>query len=146
MVSGMYSKTSMDGGGGGSGGGGSSSYKIKRPSALERMYQANQVLSLDHKNKFHILKNRSGKHGELDITGAVDFVADMLTKHIFDGSMDMFQETMKMKLVECMSEIVSGKNIVPKGDIENANTVQRESRGDGSGRNSLLQGFISLCR
>jgi len=140
----IFSKSIMDGD---CGGGGISGYTIKRPTALEKLYQASQVLSIDHKNKLHVLKDRfSGEPGPIDIEKAIEIMANMLTHKVFDGSMDMFQETMKMKLVECMLDIVSGKNIIPKGDIDDANTIQRESGGDGSGRNTLLQGFVSLCR
>ena len=133
----LYEKASGDCGGGG--------YHINPKNSTTRlMHDAITILSLDYKHKFKILKDRYGNKGEISLDEALDKMADMITKVVFDGSMDMFQETMKMKLVECMKDVISG-NIIPKGEIY-ANPVQRKSGSNGTGHNSLLQGFIQLRR
>ena len=138
----IFAKISMDGGGGG----GSGSFRIKRPTVTESLHKAEKVLSIDRDQTIRVLKNRHGPNGKIEIDEMIEFVADMIVKHKFQGSMDMFQETMKMKIIETLKGIVYGNNIIPKGDILDANTIQRESDRDGSGRNTLLQGFVSLCR
>jgi len=113
--------------------------------AHDKIYKAQIILSLDKDNQLFIMKNRWGETGHATMDGALDVVASMLTHAVFDGSMEMFQETMKMKIVEVLKPIVSGNNIIPEGDI-NENTLQRESKDNGSRRNSLLQRFIQLYR
>ena len=111
------------------------------------LYEAIFILSIDHENKFHIMKDRNrGVTGEISTDIAIDKMADMLTRAVFDGSMEMFQETMKMKIVESIRDVIFGNNIIPKGDIEDANTIQCEGGRDGIRHNSLLQRFISLRR
>jgi len=84
-----------------------------------KLYEANMVLSLNHKHNFNILKNRySGISGPVSTDQAVEQIAGMLVAHVFKGSMDMFQETMKMKLIEQINDIISGNDIIPKGDIK----------------------------
>jgi len=134
----FHSKASGDGGGGSIGLG-------RGPTSKDKMYNAQMVLSLDKDNQFFIMKNRYGPHGEATMDSALDIIANMLTQAVFDGSMDMFQETMKMKIVEALKPIVSGKNIIPEGDLDE-NTLQRESRGNGPKHNSLLQRFVQLRR
>jgi len=125
-------------------GGGGGGILLGRNSSTRMMHNAITILSLDHKLKFNILKDRYKEKGEISLDEAIDRMADMITKVVFDGSMDMFQETMKMKLVECIKQVLSG-DIVPEGEIY-ANSIQRESRSNGSGRNSLLQRFVQLRR
>lgn len=140
MAPGKYHfKASGDCGGGG--------ISLGRSSTSQTViYDAQMILSLNKDNEFYIIKNRYGDKGLATMDGALDIIANMLTHAVFDGSMDMFQETMKMKIIEALKPIVSGKNIIPEGDIEDANTLQRESGGNGPRRNSLLQRFISLRR
>lgn len=144
MAPGMYhpkfhSKSSGDGGGGG--------MTLGRSTTSQAViHDAQMILSLNRDNEFYIMKNRHGDKGATNIEGALDIIANMLTHAVFDGSMDMFQETMKMKIVEALEPIVSGKNIIPEGDIDGTNPLQRESGSNGTRRNSLLQRFISLRR
>ena len=147
MKPGIYAKASGDGGGNicGGGVGGGMSRLGKGPQSKQKMYDASIILSLDKDNQFFIMKNRYGEHGSATMDGALDIIANMLTQAVFDGSMEMFQETMKMKIVEALKPIVSGNNIIPEGDL-NENTLQRESGGHGSGHNTLLQRFVQLRR
>ena len=137
----IYSKASGDGGGGGGG----MSRLGKGPTSNQRMYNSSVILSLDKDNQFFIMKNRWGEHGDATMDGALDIIANMLTHAVFNGSMDMFQETMKMKIVEALKPIVSGNNIIPEGDLDE-NTLQRESGGNGIRHNSILQRFVQLRR
>lgn len=135
----FHSKASGDCGGGGN-------ISLGRSSRTTQVYDSQMILSLDKNNDFYIMKNRYGEQGSTTMDGALDIIANMLTHAVFDGSMEMFQETMKMKIVEALKPIVSGNNIIPEGDIEDANTLQRESRGNGPKHNSLLQRFVQLRR
>ena len=127
-------------------GGGGGFHLNPENSTTRLMHDAITILSLDYRYKFKLLKDRSeAKKGEISFDEAIDKMADMITKVVFDGSMEMFQETMKMKLVECIKGVISGDNIIPEGDLY-ANPVQRESGSNGSGHNSLLQRFVQLRR
>ena len=138
MAPGIYSKISTDGGIGGGG--------PRTPSLIKKLHHAYQVIGVDNTGEVEVWKDRYGEHGLPTTTQLIDIVANMITKHKFGNSMEMFQETMKMKIVEELTKIVNDHNIIPEGEIEHANTIQRESRGNGSGHNSLLQRFISLYR
>jgi len=127
-------------------GGGGGFHLNPENSTTRLMHDAITILSLDYKYKFKLLKDRSkAKKGEISFEEAIEHMAGMIAKVVFDGSMEMFQETMKMKLVECIQDVISGGNIIPEGDVY-ADSVQRESRGNGSGHNSLLQRFVQLRR
>ena len=129
------------------GGGGGYNVADRSTSSKRMLYEATCVMSLHHDGYFEILKNRTtGTRGKISLDEAVEHMADMLAKAKFGKSMDMFQEGMKMKLVEVIHEVLSGKNIIPKGAIDYEDTVQRESGSNGSGHNSLLQRFVQLRR
>ena len=92
------------------------------PMSHEKVYKSQIILSLDIDNQFVIFKNRYGDRGNVTMDGALDIIANMLTHAVFNGSMDMFQETMKMKIIESLKPIVSGNDVIPKGEI-NENTL-----------------------
>lgn len=125
------------------GGGGSSSFT--RPTSREIFYTADFVLALHHKGYFETLKDRSGNRGKITLDEAVEKIADMLATVKFEKSMDLFQESTRLKLIEVINEVLSGKNIVPEGVIDE-DTIQPESTRNGVRHNSLLQRFISLRR
>jgi len=143
MKPGIYSKASGDCGVGG--GGGTPSNLGAGPMSKQKTYNAQVILSLDKDNLFYIMKNRYGDHGKATMDGALDVIANMLARSVFDGSMEMFQETMKMKIIETLKPILTGSDIIPEGDIDE-NPFQRESRGNGTRHNSLLQRFVQLRR
>lgn len=122
------------------------SYHVKPgPMSREKIYQAQVVIALGINHDIQIMKNRyTYNTGSVDINIAIEVIADMLTRAKFDGSMKMFQEGMRLKLIEAMNDVLSDKNISLKG-TENE-IVQRESRGNGSRRNTILQRFISIRR
>ena len=111
----FHSKASGDGSTG-RGGGGSSTLG-RGPMSNQKMYDSQVILSLDKNNEFFIMKNRFGDHGKTTMNDALNLIGDMITRVVFDGSMDMFQETMKMKMVECIKDVISG-NIIPEGEVE----------------------------
>ena len=131
---------------GGGGVDGSRLVANKAKTTSNMIHEALTIISLDHSHKFKLLKDRSeGTKGEISIDKAIEKMADMLAKAVFTGTMDMFQETMKMKLVECINGVISGDNIIPEGNIDE-NSVQRESRSNGTKHNTLLQRFVQLRR
>lgn len=149
----FYSKVSIEDGGGGNSlgahthgvyptptlkyyAGGSSSHTYT-PTSL--IYDATIVLSLDYKNKIAIIKDRKTEIvGPIKIETAVKKMAEMLCKVKFDGSMDMFQETMKQKLIEVITDVLLDKDIIPKGETKDDDTVQRQSGSDGVDHKSFI--------
>jgi len=69
-------------------------YKIKRPSPMERTYRANIKLYVDHSNGVHIAKNRYGPTGKVKTKDLIDIICYILTEHVFDGKIKLFQEGM----------------------------------------------------
>jgi len=110
----FHSKATTDGGGGG---GGYGSISGNSPTSKQRVHNAQVILTLNGANKFYVMKNRYGENGDFDLEKGIDLMCDMITRVQFDGSMDMFQETMKMKMVECLKDVLSG-NIIPEGEVE----------------------------
>jgi hypothetical protein len=134
----LWPKASGDFGGGGGG-------PINARSPMKMTYDAIKVISLNKDFSFKIIKDKNkGKKGSVDTQDAIKMMADMIAANALNGSMDLFQETMSMKIVEKINEVLDG-DIIPKGD-GNENTVQRKSRGNGTRHNSLLQRFIQLRR
>jgi len=88
----------------------------------EKIYKAQMIISLDKDNQFFIMKNKCGELGHATMDGALNIIANMITHAVFDGSMEMFQETMKMKIIESLKLIVSGNDVIPKGEL-NENTL-----------------------
>lgn len=43
-------------------------------------------------------------------------MVDMITKRVFDGSMELFQEGMRRKLIEVINDVISGKDYIVKGN------------------------------
>lgn len=131
------------------GGGGPNGYNMRNPhsrSPMKLVLDAIKVISLNNDFKFKIIKDRDvSERGDVDTQGAIKLMADMIAAHALNGSMELFQETMSMKIVEKINEVLNG-DIIPKGDILNENTIQRESGNNGSGHNTLLQRFIQLRR
>ena len=126
------------------GGGGSTALHSRSP--MKMTYDAIKVISLDRNFHFNIIKDRDkGKTGKVDTEYAIKIMADMIAAHAFNGSMDLFQESMSMKIIEKINEVLDG-DIIPKGETLNENTIRRESRGNGPRHNSLLQRFVQLRR
>jgi hypothetical protein len=78
------------------------------------LYNANIVISVNYDGSVNIIKNRHGIHGEnqsLDTT--IDVIANILTTTIFKGSLDMFQEGLKIKLVESIIKTIKEE----RGDL-----------------------------
>ena len=115
-----------------------------KPSFHSMLYEANIVISLDHKNDINILKDRYS--GEVDKnlskTEVIEMLSRILSLYIFKGRMVMFQEAMKEQLVKQITDVIQGSNIIPKGDFENENPIQRKSRRNGFGNNKLRKRII----
>ena len=84
----------------------SSEYSISRPTQIELLYKANLVISINNKNELHIVKNRWGENGQINLNEAIEIISDMLCKHKYDGRMDMFQEVKKQELIKSLKEIM----------------------------------------
>ena len=94
-------------------------------SSMSSLFESIRVISTTHTNKFNIMKDRAGGDpGIVDIDTAIDKIADMITQVVFDGGMDMFQETMKMKLIESINDVIKNGNIIPKGDIDKKSILE----------------------
>jgi hypothetical protein len=97
------------------GGGGGS----RRMTTTQKQYLSIKTLLLRHtvgpKHKliFENVKDRTGEKGERDINGAIDDCADMLTKFKFQGSNEMFQEGIKLRLVEAITKILLEDDYIP---------------------------------
>lgn len=131
-------------------GGGSGSFNMPshtHTSSRHMIFQAIKVLALCHDYSFRCVKDRDQHcHGNIDVDDAIKMMARMIAMSHFQGSMDMFQETIAMKIVEKINEVLDGTDIVPKGDIDNASSIQGSSSRDGFGRNSILQRFVQIRR
>lgn len=136
----MYEcKVSGDCGGGGGG-------SINSRSPMKMTYDAIKVISLDKNFNFKVIKDvDKGPKGNVEPEYAIKMIADMIAAQTLGGSMDLFQESISMKIVEKINEVLDG-DVIPKGDIVNEDTIRRESRGNGPRRNSLLQRFVQLRR
>lgn len=120
------------------GGGGSSSF-TSSPSPTSLLYESILTLSLNYKSQIIIIKDRHyGIKGKVDISIAIEKMAEMLCKAKFGNSMDMFQETMKQKLIEVITDVLSDKDIIPKGETKDDDTVQRQSGSDGVDHKSFI--------
>lgn len=89
------------------------------------LYEAIIALTLDHLNNINIVKHRdeTPQHN-ISIDKTVEIMMDMLCRMMYKGRMDLFQEGMKIKLIESINEIL-------KGGQTDENTVQRKSDRDG---------------
>ena len=102
------------------------------PSLHMKLYESNIVISLDHKNNISILKDRySGINKNLSTAEVIEILSRILSLYMFKGRMGIFQEAMKIRLVEKINDIISNNDIVPKGDFDNANPIQRKSNRNG---------------
>lgn len=141
----FHAKASGDCGGGVSGSFNLASHTHSSPTSM--VYHAIKVIGLYHDFTFRMIKDRDGHaHGEMNKQEAIEMMARMIASNHFSGSMDMFQETVAMRIVEKINEVLDGKDIIPKGDIEDASSIQGSSKRNGSERNSLLQRFVQLRR
>ena len=81
-------------------------YTIASPSRMQLLYEANLVISINNKNELHIVKNRWGENGQINLNEAIEIISDMLCKHKYDGRMNMFQEVKKQELIKSLKEIM----------------------------------------
>lgn len=96
------------------------------PSSMQHMYEADVVIMKKHErrggeNRLHIAKNRySGVVGDATYSAAIettlytksleqaiDIVAEVIAKKKFKGITQVFEEGMKIELVEAMKKIVN---------------------------------------
>jgi len=117
----INSKISSDGGGG--------SYAIASTSGHsgnQKMYEANIVISLDHKNRINIIKSRFEKpKSNLNKDEIIEVLIDTLCKYLYDGRMDVFQEGMKIQLKDAVKRTLKG------GELNDNNSVRRKSISNG---------------
>jgi hypothetical protein len=95
----------------------------KRPASISSRYkitEAIQVVGIYSDNKVRVLKNRNNRLcGELSEKEAVQFLSRMIASVHFEGSMEMFQETIAARITEKINEVLDGSDIIPKGEIFN---------------------------
>ena len=103
-----------------------------KPSFSMMLYEANIVISLDREHNISILKDRySGINKNLSTAEVIEMLSRILSLYIFKGRMKIFQEAMKTQLIERINDIISNNDIIPKGDFDNANPIQRKSNRNG---------------
>lgn len=80
-----------------------------RQSGMMMQYKANIIVSIDYKSKLNVIKNRySPEKGNISLYEAVEIFSDMLSQAAFDGRMDMFQEGMKIQLIDTITKTLKG--------------------------------------
>jgi len=82
------------------------SFKIKRPTPLERLYNAKVAIFVDHKDGVMIDKNCWGPHGKVNTSELIEILCRILVEHVFDGRMKLFQEGMRKRLKYVIKRIV----------------------------------------
>ena len=99
---------------------------ITRPTITQKIYSSIQILSLDHDYELKLLKSRykSITNKPLDVNESINIITDMLCKMLYNGSMALFQEGMRIKIKEAIV-----KTIIEGGT--NAGNIQRESNPNG---------------
>jgi len=106
---------------------------ITRPTFSEKVYSAIQILSLDHDYELKLLKSRytTVTKKPLSVNESINIMADMLCKMLYNGSMELFQEGMKIKITEAI------RKTIIEGGVD-ARNVQRESISNGARHGSSL--------
>ena len=81
------------------------------------LHEATIALTLDHKNTINTIKHRyQHKIFNMNVDQSVEVMMDMLCRMIFRGRMDMFQEALKIKLCETISEVLKEEGGDPDED------------------------------
>jgi len=95
-------------------------------SIYQKILRANIILSIDHKNRISIIKNRYEKpKKDLDKNETIEILTDVLCRYLYNNCMNMFQEGMKIQLKDAIEKTLKG------GEINDNNFIRRESKIDG---------------
>lgn len=95
------------------------SFSIKRPTQTERLYQSRLSVYLRHERNrnnelvFDVVKDRYREPGIKNLPQAIIVCADMLLDLKFQDSNKMFKEVLKAKLIEVMSNVLLGDDVIP---------------------------------
>ena len=88
-----------------SGGGGS--YSLRKPSRTLLETRANVVLYVDRTDGVYIHKNRyDGKTGKVSTKELVNILCHILSEHVFNGNIKLFQEGMRLRLKKAINRII----------------------------------------
>jgi len=92
--------------------------QITRPTRREKMFQALKVIYLRINLKNHELildigKDRNGNHGVKELPEAIDSIAELLSQYKFQGSNEMFQTSLSLRLSEVMKDVLIGDDYIP---------------------------------
>jgi len=82
------------------------SYKIKRPTLNEKVYSADIIIFLDHIHGIDIYKNRYGQHGKNTTEELVEILSLILTEHLFNGRLKLFQAGMQTKIKTAINKVI----------------------------------------
>jgi len=114
----LHSKVTSEGGGSGSCG--TANYKINRPTITEKLYYSVKAIflkrSVERKEHFvfEVIKDTNGEAGEKTLSEAIDICAEMLTDFKFQGSNQLFQHTLSMRLSEVMKNVLlKNEDVIP---------------------------------
>jgi len=90
--------------------------------SINKMQRADTVLSIERDGSIHILKSRrDGITGLKSLGTVVDLMSHMLASSVFNGNLEMFQEGLKIQLVEAISKV-----LIKEGGEKIENSVQRK--------------------
>ena len=102
-------------------GGAGPALAISRPTKTEKLYNSIKALYLRREQGskelvFDVIKDRLGNHGLKSLPEAIDFCAEMLCQFKFDDVNNMFQESLKLRLVEVMKKVLLGDDCIPTSE------------------------------
>ena len=91
-------------------------------SIMDKIYNANIVLSIEHNGTIHVIKNRYGSYGMKSLDTIIDLMSRMLACTVFNGKLEIFQEGLKVQLVEAIAKV-----LIKEGGVALENSIQRKS-------------------
>ena len=74
-----------------------------------RVYNSNIIIALDKNSKVNVLKNRwrwSHHVDDLSLHEVIDILTEILTRNLFNNSLDMFREGLKIELIKSINKTI----------------------------------------
>lgn len=82
-------------------------FKIRGDSLLQKMYKSAIFMSLDHRNKFEVLKNRYGANGkDFPVEDVIEIFSEVISAMIYKNERVMFQEGVRTELIKALKKTV----------------------------------------
>ena len=87
-------------------------------SSMMMHYTANIIISIDYNSRLNLIKDRfRPKKGDISLFEAVEIFSDMLCQAAFDGRMEIFQEGMKIQLIDTITKTIK------EGSVKHENSI-----------------------